>query len=470
MLTPIFGDRRSNNSVYDFDGHLVVVAPAKAPLVDSYGEKMIQRALSSRGLYCTWNREPYFFIGGTWEYYSRHQGLRSELTQLLSIVTLKDPDSTLEVALGGNFNPELTPAECLAECSALKFHSTIPAELAQSLTTAGKRDGVENAIGILRHPVVGTPEGFWIQDANHIVIPDETDYAHVRRLFSAFPLDPASHAAVHTFLFGAFHATSLSNPRPVLVVDSWTQGRGKSEVCSAISRLVDNNLGAIPGRATSDKELHDTFGARCRTSRSFTLDNVDGVREFNSTFIANCATGVLEFRPKYAAMNAQVHGALPMLNLVDGQATFHDDMLSRMVRCELAGKPGPLDPPPSEYAADNRSAIIAEILHALTHAKPREDLASSRSRVFDARACAAYAHAFGIDPEAAFEALQQSRRNAWAFSPKLSDYFHTVKGAEFKFSERAVARVSPAAAKQQDFSRLQGVPLLGYKIKESDWV
>ncbi len=422
---------------------ILVLAPAPArngalPRIDSYGEQAIQQVLSEAGVYCTWNGLPHFKVAGTWRPYDSAHGLRSELIKLMALVSQRaGSDTPLKEWFSGNADPEESIILTIKRNSNAMLWGDWPRDFLGSLVASQERSHVNQARGILRHPIVGEPEDFWIENTRKINVPQETTYPHLRCLFSALELDSRSHLALHSFLFGCFHAVSLSAPRPILLVDSWSQGRGKSEICTAVSRLVDDNEGSIPARSGDNQEFFDCLGARFRTARTVTVDNVDGVRDFNQTLLATAASGTLALRWKYAKQEALIDGAIIMMNLVTGQATFHDDMLARMVRCELQGHPKPLFPSPQGYARENRGAIIGEIIHALKNSTPID--ACSRTAAFDSVALGAYRQVFGGETQTLVGLLEGARRNCLLHCGNVLEHFFCHAPAAFgKINERVL--------------------------------
>lgn len=456
---------------------MVVPRPTRdvvAPRIDSYGEEAIQRALSEEGLYCTWNSLPYFRIGGTWRPFESPAGLRSELIKLVALVS---PTAVGEVPVdqwfSANTDPEEPPALSLRNNPNCILWGSWPTETLGSLVAPQERSHVHQARGILRHPIIGEPKDFWIESGAPLAYPDNSDYEHLQRLFSGLELDPRSHVAVYCFLLGAFHARSLSEPRPILLIDSWSQGRGKSEVCAAIARLIDDNEGAIPARHGENQEFFDALGARFRTARTATVDNIDGVREWNNTLLANAASGTLSLRWKYARQEALIDGAMLSANLVVGQASIHEDMLSRMVRCELRGAPKRLHPQPQVFARSYRRELQQEILCALNRTEPEDDLALSRTAAFDAVGIAAYSEVFQTPPAKVAELLESARKNSQLHNLSVLEHLFCYRGKAFARVNDRVFRdphlYNARYAEQLTLPDVEGVTALGYVYQNGEW-
>lgn len=457
------------------EGLLLLLLPAGArghPLCDTYTEMMVQEVLSASGLYCTWNSLPFFRVRGHWRPYDTPAGLRSDLLRLMAILTLApegdpDPDTWLK----GNDDGSLL--EALAKSPQVRLVGTVPAPLLAGLVAPQERGHVQRACGVLHHPIHGAPVGLWLESGAALGVDPAAasrDFPHLKRLYSAFELTPWSHAALYCTLLGAVSSVSLDSPRPLLLVDSWEQGRGKSEVCGAIARVLDDNEGSVPARNGEDRTFFDDLAARLRGARTVTTDNIDGVKDFNSTLLASAASGTVSLRWKYARQEALVQGVIPAVNLVAGQATLHEDMLSRAVRCELPGTPRRLSPSPLEYAREYRRELLAEILSALADPAPVGDCLS-RTQRFDQVALGAYRAVFGTD---ATTPLEESRRQAMAHSTPVVENLACLRpGAFSRFPERLLRDAqyyTPSRAARNPLpARLRGLSLLGHTLQEGGW-
>jgi len=465
----------SNLLVYRMpDGFVLAVAPAGRggrPIVVSGDYATIEDGLRAAGVLHTYQRINYLRCGRVWVELASAAAVRPMLSAVFALGTHVGQIAEVEASLAANVVGE-TCLEQLTSNGAFLLSGDIPNALAASLCAEQHRWGAE-AAGILRHPIHGEPEAVWIQDATDITVPKETDYRHLKRLYEGLKLDADSHTALYCYLFGAFSAVSLDAPRPILLVDSWQQGRGKSEVCGSVRRLVDDNDSAITARADTDK-FDDSLVAALRGSRALALDNVDGMVEYNPSLLANGSTGSLEVRHKYGRGTTRYKGVLLLLNLVCGAASFHRDMLSRMVRVELRGSNERLDPAPLAYSQIHRREIIGELLHALRESAGRDCPCSSRFAAFDSVAVAGYAHVFQEDVETVAARLDAARRSVWAHHPDVLAHFAVEHRESFVYVARRVLPdegfTNPHAADKMVLPReAQGARLFGHELKGKAW-
>ena len=262
----------------------------------------------------------------------------------------------------------------------------------------GYREGIREIEGFYSHPIAGPePEGF-LELFGHDLPAPSAGFPRLRELFSAFDLDPASHCALHTYLLGLFHSDSLLYERPVLFVDSWVRGRGKSEVGRAVCNLVDGHDKSISlsggGQALKDEIVaHLVAGGRTILGQ-----NLDNKVDFQQELLVSLSTdGVIGSRPKYARELAHFRGVCPIMNGVYGAFSLHPDLLSRVWRCELSGAAQQLHPRPAYYSRERRLEILAEIMAAHAGATPVRE-ATSRCAALERAGLAAYAVAFDLDP------------------------------------------------------------------------
>jgi hypothetical protein len=267
--------------------------------------------------------------------------------------------------------------------------------------------------GIISHPVWGEPYNCWERPETPKL--DDVDPAlpHLRKLFSAFDLDEVDSAMLYIFLLGCFHAVSLDEPRPILFIDSWKRGRGKSEVTEAISVLLDDNTGSIaldqPKQALSEEITAHLIGGR----RVLAGHNLDEAQKWTNTFLATLATeSRVSRRAKYGRQTESFSGVVAILNGIYGCFSLHEDMVARLFRVELGGEPQRLEPRPRQYVRSRKHEITKEILYCHSIAKPWPLAPLFRFNEFETAACAAYSAGFGLEPDAVRELVRRAAMGA----------------------------------------------------------
>lgn len=275
-----------------------------------------------------------------------------------------------------------------------------PPFLAEAMGSAGHWPDIQRATGLAYHPYFtknGQPLPEWLPAYRDPVRIESTDYPHLRALFAPLNLSPRAHVALYSWLLAVFHGASFSLPRPLLLVDSWCRGRGKTEVCKALRILVDNQDGGHPMRGSRDNAYDESVSILLKGRMEF-IDNVENAcRFFHQAGVAG-STGTIEARPKGARHATQLAGRLFVYNTVFGSCTFEDDMLVRGLRVEIEGWAQHLTHRPNQYAAAHRDELIAEILHALEHSTPAPvDALHTRFREFYGIGLGAYLQVFGRD-------------------------------------------------------------------------
>lgn len=438
------------------------------PRLDTFGISTIIQALAESGRLRQFGGRLYLRVAARWRLLLSAPAVSSMLPSVLCFVSSDDPPADW---FRGNVAGE-TGLELLANCAKVRLHGVIPRDLPSALCGEQDRSGVPEAVGVLRHPVFGVPADPWLDDAPSVNAPVESDYRHLRTLFAGLELDPCSHVAAYCYLLGAFHAVSLSAPRPILLVDSWVQGRGKSEVCAAISRLIDDQETEISARSDSEK-FDDGIISQLRSSRCLVVDNVDNHREYNLPRLATASTGVLSARHKYSAGATQHRGILLCLNLVLGAASLHRDLISRAVRVELTGAARKLTPQPRLYAQEKRLPIVSEILTALSRSAGVEVEVASRFGAFDRVAVPAYAEVFGGAAEEITARLEQARRNAWVHSPDVLTHLachHKKRFSVLRTRALSLDFVAPPAADALELpEEAEGCRALGLELNGGEW-
>jgi len=403
------------------DKRLVVVAPMDGPrpTLNTTAVELVIQTLADQGLLRMHQRRIHIHIDKKWHLLTNVAASRILFNKVLSIVTLLGDGDFQSLWDDGNHDASTT-REFLAGKRGVRDWNEIPSELAASCVSEQSRPGLPEAAGVVRHPFYGEPVEPWLADRHEILPATDGEFKHLKALFSGLDLDHPSHTALYSYLLASFHAASLSCPRPILLVDSWYQGRGKSEVCSAISRLLDNNEHAVSARRDSER-FADEMVSILRNARSLCLDNVDGFAEYNVPLLAMGSTGTMEVRHKYDGNSTSYQGVLASMNLVLGSATFHRDMITRFSRVELSGIPQALDPQPRNFAQRYRKVIISEILQALSESTPLPY--QSRFATFDGIGLGAYTHVFNEEDWVAEGHLDASRSSVWVYLPAVWETF-----------------------------------------------
>ena len=364
-----------------------------------------------------------------------------------------------------------TDLELLAAREEVVFSlvDSVPRSYGEAITTAAQTKLALPVDGLLLHPYAGEPEGAWVQRRPWVApraAPDPA-YPHLRKLFSALPLAPASHAALHMYLLGVFHACSLEQEHPILFIDSWVRGRGKSEVCAAIQLLLEGTRCAIeasPGR----QAFHDTIVAHLvGGSRVIPVHNLSGRAAYESEFFATMATeGGIEARPKYGRDSERFLGVLPIFNGVYGAFSLAEDFLCRCWRVELPGPAQVLTPRPREYAAEHRDEIIAEIL-AAHEPRPWFQRPHTRFAAFEAVSAQAYGRAFSLAPDAVSARIRAAQKSASALLPSAVQSLYSSHPKAFEAPHTDVVGDQYATGKKSPPPA--GASALGFTFDGDVW-
>jgi hypothetical protein len=279
--------------------------------------------------------------------------------------------------------------------------------------------------GWLRSPVIDPPKG-WISLFDETLPPADPACPHLRELFAGFDLGRHSLLPLYAYLFGCFHGVSLKYERPILFIDSWVRGRGKSEVGRAFSVLLDGCDSSLPLSDTaSSSDLITSF--LVNGQRILPLQNLDGRWQYQDHFLVSLATdGSVNARPKYSRNSAQFRGVCAIMNGVWGSFSLHKDLLTRVWRAELPGVAQQLHPRPVYYALEYRLPILSEILSLLTPAVPQYT-GVSRHQPFEAVGVTAASKLLGLSIEEGLEIFSRSYRGAQGLGhPAVSHFYkHT---------------------------------------------
>ncbi len=279
---------------------------------------------------------------------------------------------------------------------------------------------IPEARGILKHPIYPDCDAEGWLDERPARLPTATNFAHLDQLFSGLQLDEPSRCVLYSYLFGAFHRCSLNQPRPLLLVDSWEQGVGKSVTGEAIATLIDDE----PRTLSLDRNSNEgdeivsilAHGARC-----LVLPNLAHRRNWNNTLLATLCTDVGQSRRlKYSAKATTFYGTLGITSAVLGAVTLHRDLISRIWRVALGGRAQPeLSTVPQRYAKDHRAELQAEILRVHALATPYAGRLTTRFTEFEAAGCAAYAAYMDFSHDVVTCLMAQAERSRHIFRDEV---------------------------------------------------
>lgn len=419
-------------------------------------------------------RTPLFWHRHRWNTLESVSGTEHVLADAIHFFECS-PDTPMNPNLWevGNVDCEVVTPDILFSQVRGLVERSVPRELCARLSGTHDRPDIASYDGILRHPLHGE-SATWLSEFDRSSLPKpDPSFPHMRALFSAFPLGRASHASLHTYLLGAFHEHSLRYPRPILMVDSWEQGRGKSEVCQAIARLVDDEDSgtSIPRDLDSQR---DEIVAHFLDRRSLYLDNIDGAEEWNSPLLATLSTGDGSVRRKYSRSADKIRGCLLMVNSITGTATFHPDLIDRILRVELPGRAQPLTPQPRHYASDNRHGLLSEILLAHQLAPDEVERPTSRFAHFESAGARAYSVVFRTPVAEVLALLEESHRSARVYAaPAMSSLYahHSdrfLAPNEDVFDSRVWRAPIPANAPKLT-DRHEGASAFGITLTKGKW-
>lgn len=296
--------------------------------------------------------------------------------------------------------------------------------------------------------------------------PPQAGYPHLRALFPHQQFDPISFFYLHAYLFGCFHTCFLHTAVPILVVDSWEQAMGKSEVAAAIANLLHGAPTPCLSpsrRPTSEpgEALAAHYGAGHHIAL---LDNLDAAVDWNHPWL----TSILSerggsARRLYDRDTSNFRARMAILTFVFGRATLHEDLVSRCWRVQLHGDASRYAqaPPPyysKDYALEHRDALISECYWAVarTADNARRLQTSSRASRFLAVGAAAYREVFGELPSLENEAAHRAMLSTHALQLFVKNRI------PFRRKPAKTDPLPPTA----DCSRLVGGTALGFRVVE----
>lgn len=325
---------------------------------------------------------------------------------------------------------------------------------------AAARASLPMISGSVFHPVFGEPEGKWLTGD----VPKAGDPNAAVAWVNRWELDPASRVALGVYLCGCFHACSLTEPRPVLLADSWVRGMGKSTLCSSLAYLIDGRSTsmALSGGARQRQDAitaHLSGGYRCLVGGN--IEQEKG--EWNEVSLVSLATDPgFSDRAKYAARTTAFEGTLVMLNAVYGAVVFAADVIDRAWRVETQGRRRPeLDENSLAWTKRNRDAIVCSVLRGHKNAQATRR-SSSRFASFESAGIGAWAALTGISQDVIEERLNECRRSSLAYSAKGLEELRSLSGGAF---DGNVASVPSGRAE----INLRGARALGYLHDGESW-
>lgn len=229
------------------------------------------------------------------------------------------------------------------------------------------------------------------------------DYPRLKQLFSEFWLDEISHARLHMFLLGCFDVSYLTHSVPLLTIDSFSQGMGKSEAAEAVANLLHGyrTPAITPARTPSPDQMASHFGAGHLVA---VMDNLDNATDWSNPWLASILTqrGAAE-RLRYDRASTNFRARSAILTFVFGRATLHEDLISRAWRVQIWGDTSRWadGAPPhfaKDYALEHRDELVAECYWAMKRGRAHDLPTVDRSTVFAKRAAGAYLEVFGKRP------------------------------------------------------------------------
>jgi len=427
---------------------------------------LLRRVLGGQSLLYRAGSHPVFLLDGVPTLCSCPENSWAELHRLAPPATASDEapaelDITSLAASAGTFDQawrevcrvnQLRPCQYSLSNSPRMIHALGSSE---SITVWG---------GLLRHPIVGTLPPGWFG----VGAPDRPPlcaFRALRSLFAPLPLDAASHARLYSYLLACFAAESITCPMPLLVCDSWTQGIGKTECCSAIAELVNGCRSSLsPPQGTNVDELVAHYNAGHRLA---CLDNLQSSRPYTSAWLCTLLSDrTAAARAKYSATTASFAGRLATLTLIWGDATLHPDLISRTWRVQLwGGKAQALAHRPNAFAALHRREMQAACYWTVRDAAPWPDddpITDNRCGEAERVGAAAYAHLFGLTPADVRATLSASERDVRALSAGMA-----------RFLRRTVPELSGpvsfgAVTSREDVSYVLGARAMGYRAAVKD--
>lgn len=367
-----------------------------------------------------------------------HRGRWVPLRNQFSACEKLQKEVLLALCLGGPFpwqNPQVpggadNPRDSLRRTNGIIVCDDFPLPLARFFSEPDTLSSLPSVAGLLHHPFAGQSRDHWLTLDQGGSAPDPDS---LRALFSAFDLPSQDHCALYTYLFACLHAVSLDYPRPLLLVDSYQRGRGKSEVGQVIQVLLDGQFEELvhKDRDTMNEELLARLGEGKRT---ILLDNLDQKRSFNSTFLASLSTGKPGGRRKYSAANEYWGGTIGLLNTVLGSCSLHPDLLERIWRVQLHGPSRPLHPRPIDLARQCRSGILAAGLHALELARdvPYSGHVHSRFAEFERVGAGAYCLFFNLQHEEVEQLLKNMLNGRRFYLTEAVSSLHNTRAELFE--------------------------------------
>ncbi len=374
-----------------------------------------------------------------------------------------------------SFDPGGKPANTVLDASFSERIESLGALVSDTIKTPlasrllGELHSLPDLNGFLKHPIHGNPPGNWVRPPAPKLrdFPHPAGCSHLRALFSSLNLAPPDHCALYTFLLWCYHAYSLEEPRPILMIDSPVAQIGKSEVSAAISILLDVKPSTVPEFTGSRARNTDSIIAHLTQGRrTLVLSNIDAKEEWNDPFVVCLSTDTgTSQRAKYDRGTTSFPGIVVIMSTVYGTSSFHADVISRVFRTYLPGPPRALAVRPEPYAKEFRNEIIAEILSAHAAAAPWQLVPFTRFNAFEAAGLSAYCAAFGCTPQEASDRLRTAVVGARGLLAEAVPNLHREHSEAFLAINRDVV----AQRSGRTVANLEGARALGFTFTDGEW-
>lgn len=294
----------------------------------------------------------------------------------------------------------------------------------------------------------------------------ERRYPLLTQLFDSCKLSPHARCRLYVYLLAAFSAESLQVPAPLLVVDSWEQGVGKTEVLSVLGYLLDGMPSNLSQPEGNDNEV--MVAHYHNDNRFAVIDNLSQRHKWNNTWLATLLTDrAASARPKYGKVATRFCGRLAGASCIWGAATLHPDLLSRTWRIPMEGWAGPLSFFCNRFARDHRRALVSEIVEVLRNAKPwpRSGGATTRVQDFEDIGAAAFRHLAEIDSEEIDAMLKKSQKEVDGLGAHVL-YLYSKQNLELPDDALQTAGTVGQKLPDRVIKRLDGTYARGYRFVE----
>jgi hypothetical protein len=316
----------------------------------------------------------------------------------------------------------------------------------------------------LQSPVYGElPEGFQCPPEP----PETTNYDHLLSLFhrSGLTFDEASSLRLLTYLLTSFDARCLTMPAPLLLVDSWSNAVGKTEVLSAVGTVLDTECEPVP--VPRDGSIEEIVAYLIKGRRFLMLDNLTGARSWNHPWAASQLTErATSARAKYDRTASCFRGVQIAVSGIYGGFSLHPDMVSRTWRVQLWGAAKPLAHRPNHYAREHLARIRSEAYWAVVRARKWElpPATTSRAREWEEIGLAAAAVVLGKEHAELAAAMARADADTRMVSPAALNVMardNNVEWADGPVTTQKQPRLD-------ERNLLLGGRAMGYEVQSED--